>query len=121
MVTGSMYELRHYVLSDGRDPVQAWLDLMRDARAYAAVLRRIDRIDRMAAGNFGDHAFCRDVVSELRIDVGPGYPVYYAVQDRTTVLVLCGGDKRTQQADIARAVGYLREIGRDIGDGHSIA
>ena len=113
-----MYELWHYVLSDGRDPVQAWLDRMRDARAYAAVLRRIDR---MAAGNFGDHAFCRDGVSELRIDLGPGYRVYDAVQDRMTVLVLCGGDKRTQQADIARAVGYLREIGRDIGDGHSIA
>lgn len=101
-----MYELRHYVTPDGLDPVQEWLDRIRDFRAYAAILRRIDR---MASGNFGDHAFCRDGVWELRIDVGAGYRVYYTKERKTIVILLCGGDKRRQQADISKATAYLRE------------
>ncbi|MEP7063063.1 MAG: type II toxin-antitoxin system RelE/ParE family toxin [Betaproteobacteria bacterium] len=106
-----MYELRHYQSDDGRDPIQSWLDRMRDARAHAAVLRRIDR---MAAGNFGDHAFCREGVWELRIDVGPGYRVYYAFHGRAIVLLLCGGDKRKQQMDLDRALSYFQELRKDL-------
>lgn len=95
-----MYELRHYE-TDGHDLIQEWLDGLRDQRARISILRRFDRA---VAGNFGDHEFCRDGVWELRIDVGVGYRVYYAIQGRTIVLLLCGGDKRTQQADIKRAV-----------------
>lgn len=65
-----------------------------------AVVRRVTRIEQ---GNFGDHKFCRDGVSELRIDVGAGYRVYYAIAGKRVVLLLCGGDKRTQSADISRA------------------
>lgn len=104
-----MYELRHFETMDGRDPLQEWLDGLRDGRAFAAVLRRIDR---MASGNFGDHAFCRDGVWELRIDVGPGYRVYYALRGRTTVILLCGGDKRRQRRDIVQAVRCWRELQR---------
>lgn len=50
--------------------------------------------------------FCRDGVWELRIDVGPGYRVYYAIEEATVVLLLCGGDKRSQSADIDRACAY---------------
>jgi putative addiction module killer protein len=60
-------------------------------------------------GNFGDHKFCRDGVWELRIDVGPGYRVYYAVAGSQVVLLLCGGDKRTQGADINRACEYWQD------------
>ena len=104
-----MYELRHFETTDGRDPLQEWLDGLRDGRAFAAVLRRIDR---MASGNFGDHAFCRDGVWELRIDAGPGYRVYYALRDRTIVILLCGGDKRRQRRDIEQAVRCWRELQR---------
>lgn len=104
-----MYELRHFETTDGRDPLQEWLDGLRDGRAFAAVLRRIDR---MASGNFGDHAFCRDGVWELRIDVGPGYRVYYALRGRTTVVLLCGGDKRRPRRDIVQAVRCWRELQR---------
>jgi putative addiction module killer protein len=58
----------------------------------------------MERGNFGDHRPCRKGVWELRIDAGPGYRVYYALAGWRTVLLLCGGDKRSQQANIARAV-----------------
>ena len=104
-----MYKIEHYETQDGNDPIREWLGELRDKRARATILRRLDRL---AAGNFGDHDFCRDGVWELRIDVGPGYRVYYALGNRTIVCLLCGGDKRKQQADITRAVGFWRDIQR---------
>ena len=94
-------EIRHYLTASGRDLFQTWLDDIGDMRARVAIQRRIDRL---AAGNFGDYKFCRDGISELRIDVGAGYRVYYARAGQTLVLMVCGGDKRTQSADIDRAV-----------------
>ena len=78
-------------------------------RARIAILRRVDRVAR---GNFGDHRFCREGVWELRIDVGAGSRVYYAQAGQTVVLLLCGGDKRTQDADIARAVACWQDYQR---------
>jgi putative addiction module killer protein len=102
-------EIRHYVSVSGHDIYQEWLDKLKDARGRVAVQRRVDRV---IAGNFGDHKLCRDGVSELRIDVGPGYRVYYAQTDNIFVLLLCGGDKRSQQPDIKRAVEYLGDYQR---------
>ena len=68
------------------------------------------RIDRLIAGNFGDSEYCRDGVWELRIDVGPGYRVYYAKSGASIVLLLCGGDKRTQDTDIKNAIQYWKTI-----------
>ncbi len=101
-----MVEVRHYRSISGEDVFQSWLSSLRDVRAEARIAARIDRL---ALGNFGD---CKPVgagVSELRIDCGPGYRVYYAMLGRVCVLLLCGGDKRRQSADIARAIGYLRD------------
>jgi putative addiction module killer protein len=97
----SPMQILHYLTAEGRDLFQDWLDGLRDMRARIAILRRVDRVAR---GNFGDHRFCREGVWELRIDVGAGYRVYYARAGQMVVLLLCGGDKRTQDADIARAV-----------------
>lgn len=94
-------EIRHYLTPAGHDLFQDWLDGLRDVKARVAIQRRVDRI---AAGNFGDHKFCRDGISELRVDVGPGYRVYYGRVGQTVVVLMCGGDKRTQAADIGRAV-----------------
>ena len=58
-------EIAHYLTADGHDPVQDWMDAVRDMRARVAILRRLER---MKVGNFGDHKFCRDGVWELRID-----------------------------------------------------
>jgi len=68
-----------------------------------AIARISARIDRLALGNFGDAKPVGEGVSELRVDYGPGYRVYFQQRGNALILLLCGGDKRTQQADIARA------------------
>lgn len=72
--------------------------------------RIVARIDRLSLGNFGDCKPLREGVSELRIDWGPGYRVYYAMLGRTCVLLLCGGDKRRQSSDIKLAIKYLQDF-----------
>ena len=76
------------------------------------------RIDRLIAGNFGNSEYCRDGVWELRIDVGPGYRVYYAKSGASIVLLLCGGDKRTQDTDIKNAIQYWKNYQQRSGAGH---
>ena len=102
-----MYRIEHYLTVDEqKDVYDDWLRRLRDAQAKVAVIRRVTRGEQ---GNFGDHKFCRDGVWELRIDAGPGYRVYYGLAGHRLVLLLCGGDKRTQDADIARAVAYWQD------------
>ena len=79
---------------------QAWLDGLRDVRARARVLVRIERL---IAGNPGDVKPVGDGVSELRIDYGAGYRVYFVQRGRELIILLAGGDKRTQAADIVAA------------------
>jgi putative addiction module killer protein len=98
-----VYEIRHYLTRSEKDVFMEWRRELRDTKAKIAVDRRINR---MELSNFGDHKFCRDGVWELRIDVGPGYRVYYAISGTQVVLLLCGGDKRTQDTDIDRAYRY---------------
>jgi putative addiction module killer protein len=103
-------QVDHYLAPDGRDPFERWLDRIRDRRALIAIERRIARIER--DGYFGDHKYLRDGVSELRIDEGAGYHVYYAQANEIVVLLLCGGDKSTQDADIDRAVTNWKDFQR---------
>ncbi len=84
-----------------------WLDALRDIRARARVQVRIERL---AAGNPGDVAPVGEGVSELRIDYGPGYRVYFKKQGREVVILLAGGDKRTQSADIKTALRLARNL-----------
>jgi len=79
---------------------------MRDAQAKVAIIRRLNRLEQ---GNFGDFKPLRDGVHELRVDVGPGYRVYYARAGKVVMLLLCGGNKRTQNTDIDRACEYWRD------------
>ena len=97
-------QVLHYLDSRGRDVYQNWLDRVRDVIGRVAVQRRIDRI--ADTDNLGNHSFCSDGVWELKIDVGPGYRVYYVEIKKTTVLLMCGGTKRTQKSDIQKAVKY---------------
>jgi putative addiction module killer protein len=99
-------EVSHYVSRAGKDPFDDWLTQVADARARAKIAIRINRL---AAGNFGDCKALRQGVCELRIDWGPGYRVYYAMIGRERVLLLCGGDKRKQSFDIERALEYLKD------------
>ena len=83
-----------------------WRDKVKDSKAKIAIDRRIYRA---ALGNFGDHKPCREGVWELRIDVGPGYRVYYTQAGQTVVLLLCGGIKRSQDANISKACAYWKD------------
>ena len=84
-----------------------WLDGLRDIRARARVLVRVERL---AADNPGDVRSVREGVSELRIDYGPGYRVYFKRQGRMVVVLLAGGDERTQSADIETALRLARNL-----------
>ena len=84
-----------------------WLQRLRDRQAHAQVLARLDRLEN---GNFGQCRALQSGVWELKIDHGPGYRVYYGRVGKTILLLLCGGDKRTQQADIERALEYWKEF-----------
>lgn len=101
------YRIGHYVtVGKQEDLYMRWLARLRDRKAQVAVIRRVNRMEH---GNFDDHRFCRDGVWELRVDVGPGLRVYYAQAGKRIVLLLCGGSKRTQQADIERALAYWQD------------
>ena len=102
-----MIEVRRYVTESGTYLIGKWLAELKDARSQAKVAARIARL---AAGNFGDCKSLRAGVWELRIDWGSGYRVYYAKLERTCVLLLCGGDKRKQAADIKRAIEYWEDF-----------
>ena len=92
-----MYEIRHYLTPDQKDLYLEWHRKLRDTKARIAIDRRINRIE---SGNFGDHKFCRDGVWELRIDVGPGYRVYYGIDGQSIVLLLLGGESSKQQEQV---------------------
>ena len=84
-----------------------WLDSLRDVRARARVQVRIERL---AAGNPGDVQPVGEGVSELRIDYGPGYRVYFKKIGSEVLILLAGGDKRTQEADIKTALRLARNL-----------
>ena len=84
-----------------------WLDSLRDARARARILVRVERL---AAGNPGDVRPVGEGVSELRIDYGPGYRVYFKKQRRKIVILLVGGNKQTQSRDIKMALRLARNL-----------
>jgi len=84
-----------------------WIDGLPDIRARARILVRIERL---AAGNPGDVKAVGQGVSELRIDYGPGYRVYYKRQGQKALILLAGGDKHTQGTDIKTALRLARHL-----------
>ena len=96
-----MYEIRK------TDTYAQWLDGLRDIQARARVQARVERL---ATGNPGDIKPVGEGVSELRIDYGPGYRIYYTMRGRTMIILLAGGDKRTQTTDIKTALRLARNL-----------
>ncbi|MEA2080411.1 MAG: type II toxin-antitoxin system RelE/ParE family toxin [Pseudomonadota bacterium] len=84
-----------------------WIDGLRDIRARARILVRVERL---AAGNPGNVRPVGEGVSELRIDYGPGYRVYFTKQGQEVVILLAGGDKRTQSKDIKIALRLAQNL-----------
>ena len=106
-----MNTVRRYRTEEGLEVITEWLDHLRDVRAKARI---VARVARLKAGNLGDCKPLRDGVSELRIDYGPGYRVFFGVVGFQVILLLCGGDKRSQDADIDKAVDYLADFKRRV-------
>ena len=95
-----MIELLRYQSDDGREPFTEWLNNLRDKVAQARI--RV-RLRQAQAGNFGDAEPVGDGVSELRIHVVASYRVYHGRYGKQVIILLCGGDKSSQAADIKRA------------------
>ena len=96
-------EIELYTTQNGREPFTDWFESIRDKTIKNRIDRRIDRLEN---GNFGD---CRPVgegVFELRLHFGPGYRIYFGEVANTVILLLCAGDKSSQQNDIERAKTY---------------
>jgi putative addiction module killer protein len=89
------------------DAYVKWLDGLRDLRARARILVKVERL---ALGNPGDAKLVGEGVSELRIDYGPGYRVYYTKRGQKLIILLAGGDKSTQASDIKIAVRLARNL-----------
>ena len=89
------------------DVYVAWIDGLRDLRGRARILARIQRL---AEGNRGDVKAVGEGVSELRIDFGPGYRVYFTQRGREVVILLAGGDKSSQAGDIRAALRLARNL-----------
>ena len=91
------------------DVFHRWLGSLADRRARARI---VERLKRASNGNFGDVKPVGSGISEMRIDHGPGYRVYFFRRGKALVVLLCGGDKKKQKADIAQAVRLKEEIER---------
>jgi len=106
-----LYEGQAFRISETPEFAQ-WLGRVRDRRASAKIT---DRLLRASNGNFGDVKSAGGGISEMRIDYGPGYRVYFVQRGNELVILLCGGDKRTQQADISDARRLKADIERRHG------
>jgi putative addiction module killer protein len=86
---------------------RSWLRRLKDSNAVARIVARVWQMEQ---GNFGDNRSVGAGVMELRVDYGPGYRLYYVNRGAEIVILLCGGDKRTQQQDIRRAHDLVRDL-----------
>ena len=107
-----MIRVVHYVTSNGKDHFGEWLQ-SQNSQVRARIQTRIDRIE---LGNFGDRKGVGEGVSELRIDFGPGYRVYYGRDGETLVILLARGTKKRQARDIERAQMLWNEYKREKRD-----
>lgn len=98
-------QVKLYVTQDGRTPYVSWI-----RRLDERTKNRIDaRVTRLALGDFGKYRSVGNGVVELKLNFGPGYRVYLGQEGSSVIILLCGGDKSTQQADINKAHKYWKD------------
>lgn len=100
------YTIEYYITATDRKPFKEWIDNLADITARARIRVRLDRV---RLGNLGKNRHVGEGVYELKIDYGPGYRVYYALNGKTVVLLLLGGDKATQKKDILQAKAFWED------------
>ncbi|HAC62167.1 MAG TPA: addiction module killer protein [Cyanothece sp. UBA12306] len=109
-------EIQIYVSLRGDIPFKQWYNSLKDPK----VQYKIDvRLERVALGNLGDHRSVGDGVCELKINYGSGYRVYFGQKGNQLILLLCGGDKKTQQKDIIKAKEYWKDYEQRQNDSES--
>lgn len=101
-----MIEVFRYQTEGGKEPLIDWLLSLRDKQAQAKIRVRLKRLE---AGNFGDCEPVGDGVQELKEHLGAGYRVYFGLHGQTVVILLCGGSKKSQAADIRTAREYWED------------
>ena len=99
-------QIEIYCTSNGKKPFISWLESLKDNKARYRIKERLDRI---TLGNMGDCKRIQQGISELRCDFGPGYRVYFGEEEQTLIILLCGGDKSTQEKDIKKAIQYWED------------
>lgn len=92
-----------YKKSNGTEPINLWINALKDIYARAKIRRKIERIEEE---NYGNHRYLQGAILELKIDCGPGYRVYCGEEDKKIIVLLCAGNKRSQSKDIKLAVEY---------------
>jgi putative addiction module killer protein len=101
-----MYELKQYSDANGNNLFAEWLNSLKDRQGLARIAARLLRLEN---GNFGDCKSVGNGVWELRIDTGPGYRVYYAIENKKLVLLCHGGDKSSQSTDVIKAISRWKD------------
>lgn len=102
------YIVERYRTRDGKVPFEEWVARM-NRRDPDMVFRILMRINRAIKRNFGDYRYLREGVWEMRVDSGPGYRIFFSVENRQVLLLLIGGDKKSQKADIKLAIDYWKD------------
>lgn len=100
------YTISNYVDDNGKEPIKDWLKSL-DGTTRKRILLRFDRLKD---GNFGDYKQLDEYLYELRFNFGSGYRVYYTFEDNTIVLLINGGDKKSQTKDINKAQNILKNL-----------
>ena len=99
------YHIEVYETRDKKRPLDSWLDKLNSTVKYNIIVK----LERIELGNFGSCKTLGDGISEIKIDIGPGYRIYYSIIGLKIILLLCAGNKKTQQRDIQRAKEYLKD------------
>ncbi|MCK4870439.1 MAG: type II toxin-antitoxin system RelE/ParE family toxin [Gammaproteobacteria bacterium] len=100
------YEIRYYITQTGKTPFITWLKNLKNS----LVKHRLqERLDRVAMGNFGDHKSLSGGIYELRCNFENGIRMYYGIDKQNVILLLCGGNKSSQQRDIQQAITYWQD------------
>jgi putative addiction module killer protein len=99
-------DIQRYITPNAKIPFTEWFESLRDINAQARIL---SRLNRAAAGNLGNYRSVGEEVFELKIDYGTGYRIYFGQIGNIIILLLCGGDKSTQDRDIRQAQKYWKD------------
>ncbi len=112
-MTSIKIEIQLYQTAEGRSPCLEWFDSLKDTTLQDRIQARLTRVQ---TGLRGDHKYISDGISELRLHFGSGYRIYFGELGQTLILLVCGGDKKSQSRDIRKAHFYWNDFKRRTKD-----